>query len=85
MVLEAQKCLIEEKGIWKRANQKVTMKNGHKLKDMEVSPHLKIYTSIWNGTHPTKKELTKSIQEAFDVLQPIYSFVKNQCANKKTS
>ncbi len=82
LLLKAQKCLIGKKGIWKRANQTVTLKNGQK-KEMPVTPHLTIYSIVWDKTTPTEGELQKSIHDAFDILKPIHLFVQNQSANMK--
>lgn len=81
---EAQRCLDKDKGFRGRARREVVLKNSRKIKKMEVSPHLNIYCAVWRQTTPTEKELTKNIQEAFNILQPIYTFVKNQTIIKRT-
>ncbi|MBE1275011.1 hypothetical protein [Enterovibrio baiacu] len=73
MLEEAKGCLDETKGYRGRAKQHVTVlkKDGSaNLKEMEVSPHLTIWTPLTYGTNMQTK-----IQECMEELQPVHDWM----------
>lgn len=73
---EALDCLDREKNFLGRAKQRVTRKkkseNGEQLCDMEVTPHLTIWTPLI-----LSENMQRTIAETISELKPVYDWVKN--------
>jgi hypothetical protein len=72
---EAYACLDKSNSYRGRAKQVVT-KSGIE-KEMEVSPHLTIYTWIWSSVPSDLQEAKMLMQKGFDRLLPVYEYVKS--------
>jgi hypothetical protein len=69
--------LDETKGHRRRAKQIVTKSTGQV--EMEVSPHLYIYTHIRTSTASLRSE----VEAAFSRLKPVYEMVKSEAEHRK--
>ena len=76
MLKEAYDCLNSDKNYRGRAKQKVTLISSGEKKEMEVSPHLNIYTTAWSSIPISEEDAKSKFQEAFTRLEPLYDFVK---------
>lgn len=74
---EAYACLREENNHRGRATQLVTLLKSGIEKEMEVSPHLTIYTWIWSSVPCDLQEAKMLMQKGFDRLLPVYEYVKS--------
>lgn len=76
MLRIAHQCLNADKGYRGRATQWVTLKkSGRRLK--QVSPHLHIYTRLWNEIPSSPKGAKKLLQDGVGLLSQVYDFVEN--------
>ena len=57
--------------------QLVTLSKSGIEKEMEVSPHLTIYTWIWSSVPSDLQEAKMLMQKGFDRLLPVYEYVKS--------
>ena len=77
---EALACLNKEKNYRGRAKQQVTYenipKNGERIRIMEVSPHLTIWSPL-DFNSPLK--LSENMENKFSELQPVYDWVVKRC------
>jgi predicted HNH restriction endonuclease len=76
MLKEAYDCLNSDKNYRGRAKQKLTLISSGEKKEMEVSPHLNIYTTAWSSIPISEEDAKSKFQEAFTRLEPLYDFVK---------
>ena len=77
MLIDASSCLAAEKNYRGRATQLVTLSKSGIEKEMEVSPHLTIYTWIWGSVPSDLPEAKMLMQKGFDRLLPVYEYVKS--------
>ncbi len=78
MLNEAYNCLNANKKHRGRAKQKVTLISSGEEKEMEVSPHLNIYTHAWSSIPISEEDAKSKLHEAFSRLNPLYDFVKER-------
>ena len=74
---EAYACLNPAKGHRGRGSQMVTLSRKG-LTEMAVSPHLYIYTFLWDSTPESQSMAQSRIQRGFQILEPIYEIVTKQ-------
>ncbi|NTV21635.1 MAG: hypothetical protein HGA57_09695 [Chlorobium limicola] len=74
---EAYACLDESNNYRGRAKQLVTLSKSGIEKEMEVSPHLTIYTWIWSSVPSDLPEAKMLMQKGFNRLLPVYEYVKS--------
>ena len=84
MLNEAYNCLNANKKHRGRAKQKVTLMSSGEEKEMEVSPHLNIYTNAWSSIPISEDDAKSKLQEAFTRLEPLYDFVKETIGDLQT-
>ncbi len=76
ILTEALGCLDPQKKYRGRNKQLVTMKytprNGERVKELQVSPHLTIWTSV-----TIAEDITEVLQERISRLTPVYEWVDN--------
>jgi hypothetical protein len=77
MLEKAYACLDAKKNYRARALQKVTLINSDK-EEMEVTPHLTIFTQVWVRPPASEAEAQSLVSAARDVLEPIYEIVTEQ-------
>lgn len=74
---EAYTCLDSARNHRGRAKQMVTLINRGETM-MDVSPHLHIYTVVWDTTPESESMARSRIQRGFDRLKPIHEIVTSQ-------
>jgi hypothetical protein len=74
MLDDAYDCLDAENNHRGRAIQLVNLVNSGP-KEMQVSPHLRIFTKTWSSTPNTQEEATSMVSSSFDALKDIHNFV----------
>lgn len=74
---EAHACLDRNGASIRRARQIVTLSKSGPT-EMEVSPHLMIYTKLWSNCPAGISEAVSIINEKMGLLQPLYGFVESR-------
>ncbi|MFK8067432.1 MAG: GIY-YIG nuclease family protein [Gammaproteobacteria bacterium] len=81
ILAEALTCLNEEnKYRGRKRKQLVTLENGNKKVEKDISPHLTIQVKIKND-----ENIINNLQKGIEILQPIYHWVNERCGVKKAS
>ena len=80
---EAYACLEPTRNHRGRTQQVVTLLNrGHAT--MDVSPHLHIYTTVWDTTPLSEVDARMRIQRGFDMLKSVHEFVVSQATGLRS-
>jgi hypothetical protein len=74
---EAYACLDPTRNHRGRTKQIVTLTHRGR-REMQVSPHLRIYTQVWDSTPVSADEAQARVRAAFHELVPIYEVVVSQ-------
>jgi hypothetical protein len=75
---EALTCLEENKRYkGRKKNQVVTLKNGNRKVEKDISPHLTIQIEIAND-----ENIISNLQEGIEKLKPVYDWVNKRCGIK---
>jgi len=79
ILTEAKDCLNEKQEFRGRNLQKVTLatspKNGERIRMMEVSPHL----TIWTPIH-ISEDITSHLNDKIEQLRPVYEWASELCS-----
>ena len=78
MIDEALLCLNSENDFRGRKTQSVTIKKTGKVVEKEVSPHLNVYTNLWDSPPDDIEDITNIFEAAYNRLLPVYELVKTQ-------
>ncbi len=77
LLLEADGCLERNSSRIGRALQTVTLAKAG-AREMEVSPHLMLYSILWHSSPQNLDDALVVIREKMDLLQPLFGFVESR-------